>query len=276
MGMIIIEDQRQNRCIAVPARDEESEVDLPSVRRANRREWMPISGTFTGLAALAVIVAALVQPGDAAARTRRHQARAAPLSAVYTDERNCVAKNALAQTQCHNAAFNSHAEYEEKAPRFEANGDCVRIFGARNCSMRIGGGPKGIGFIPTYEGFTLVRAKDGEETLVLPVLAGKSATVEFTPRPVSSLDTEQDAQRSAQAQAAWQNAHSPTIRSAGGALRYREAPKDTMPDPSGDSGEAQPGPAATYPVSPAMLKSMQEEMRKYGNPQPAQAAAPSK
>jgi hypothetical protein len=62
--------------------------------------------------------------------------------------------------------------------------------------------------------------------------------------------------------------HAPVIGSArgGGILRYREAPKGAAPDLSDDQGAEPSGPAATIPVKPSMLKSMQEEMRKYGTP----------
>ncbi len=88
------------------------------------------------LGVLATLSAALLWPDDAAARPRRHwshhTARAvSPVSTIYPDEKSCVAKKALDAAQCHNAALNSHAEYEEKAPRFEADS------AARRCSARI-------------------------------------------------------------------------------------------------------------------------------------------
>jgi hypothetical protein len=222
------------------------------------------------IAVLGAVTAALLQPDEAAARTRRHWSHhsahaVSPVSTVFPDEKSCVAKKALDAAQCHNAALNTHAEYEEKAPRFEANSACGEVFGAHNCSMRIGGGPKGIGFIPSYKGFAIAPQKGSAETLVTPVIAGKGGIVEFTPRPVSRLDTAQDETRGARAQAQWQSAHASGHGSS--VLRYRDAPADELPLGGDDSQEAQPGPVATYPVSPAMLKSMQEEIRKYGNPQ---------
>jgi hypothetical protein len=243
---------------------EESEADVPSVGL----ELMPKLGRSAWLAAIAASVLALAQAGNAEARMRKPPpSPAASASALYADEGDCVAKAALEAPECRNAALNSRAEYEEKAPRFDTNEACARFFGAHNCAMRIGGGPKGIGFVPSYKGFSLVRGKGGAEVMTLPVLAGARALVEFTPRPVSRLDMAQDAARGARAQAAWQNAHAPLVRSAG-AMRYREAPKGAAPDFADDAGEAQPGAAATYPVSPSMLKTMHEEMRKYGNPPP--------
>jgi hypothetical protein len=220
----------------------------------------------------ALLFAAILQVQGAAARPRKApppkpQPAASAPSVTYEDEKDCVAKAALEATECHNAAFNSHAEYEEKAPRLDSNDACMRFFGPHNCSMRIGGG-KGIAFLPSYRGFRLIKGKSGE-MMALPVVPGAVAGVEFSPRPVSDLDMAQDAGRAARAQAAWQSAHSP-VRSAGagsggpGAL-YRDAPKDAAP-PSGDYEKGLPGPATTYPVNPAMLKAMQEEMRKYGTP----------
>ena len=224
----------------------------------------------TALALAGSLGVALLQADDAAARSRRHWSHhAAPVTsavlAVYPDEKSCVAKKALDAAECHNAALNSHAEYEEKAPRFEANSACSEVFGSHNCSMRIGNGPKGIGFVPSYKGFSLIPQKGSEEALVVPVIGGKSGAVEFAPRAVSRLDTEQDETRGARAQAQWQSAHAAAHGSS--VLRYRDAPADELPLGDEDSQEAQPGPVATYPVSPAMLKSMQEEIRKYGNPQ---------
>jgi hypothetical protein len=231
---------------------------------------MPNIGRSVALAAVAAPFLAILLTAGAEARAHKPAHAARPsASAIYADERDCVAKGALEASQCHNAALNSHAEYEEKAPRLESNEACKRFFGARHCSMRIGGGLKGIAFVPSYRGFRLVPGKNGEETMVLPVLSDTDVGIGFTPRPVSRLDTEQDSGRAAKAQAAWQNAHSPAIKSAGGVLRYREAPKGAAPDLSDDGGDAQSGPAATYPVSPTMLKSMQEEMRKYGTPPPS-------
>jgi uncharacterized protein YgiB involved in biofilm formation len=231
-------------------------------------EMMPNFGRLAAVMTVAAPLFAFLLSVDAEARPRRPSHPAQPsASAVYADERDCVAKGALEADQCHNAALNSHAEYEEKAPRLDSNEACKRFF-ARHCSMRIGGGLKGITFVPSYGGFRLLPARKGDETMVLPVLSGTDAGIGFTPRPVSRLDTEQDSGRAARAQAAWQSGHSPVIRSAGGVMRYRDAPKGAAPDLSDDGGEAQQGPAATYPVSPHMLKQMQEEMRKYGTPQP--------
>jgi uncharacterized protein YgiB involved in biofilm formation len=239
-------------------------ADLLSVGR----EPMPGCGRSLWLLAAVAVSLAVAQTDEAQARPRKVLPRPeASASASFADERDCVAKAALEASECHNAAFNSHAEYEEKAPRLDSNEACTRFFGAHNCSMRIGGGLKGIAFIPSYKGFRLVQGKAGSEVMTLPLLAGSGAGVEFAPRPVTRLDTKQDAGRGARAQAAWQGAHAPAIRSAGGgATRYREAPKGAAPDLSEDGGQAQPGPAATYPVNPAMLKAMQEEMRKYGTP----------
>jgi uncharacterized protein YgiB involved in biofilm formation len=226
-------------------------------------------------AATALLLAALLQSEEAASRPRKPPAlkppaaAAAAPAATYEDERDCVAKGALEATECHNAAFNSHAEYEEKAPRLDSNEACLRFFGAHNCSMRIGGG-KGIAFLPSYRGFRLIRGKSGE-MMAVPVVAGSAAGIEFAPRIVSDLDVGQDAARAARAQAAWQSAHSPVIGNArggggDGAAPYRDAPKDAGPLPSGDVEKGLPGPSMSYPVNPAMLKAMQEEMRKYGTP----------
>ena len=224
------------------------------------------------IATAAVLVLCVLQPDDAQARRRRAVGPSpAPAStAAFADDKECIAKAALDEAQCRNAALNSHAEYEEKAPRLSSNEACARFFGAHNCSMRIGGGLAGVAFLPSYRGFRLVPGKGGEETMVLPVIAGTSAGIDFTPRPVSRPDAEQDPARSARAQAAWQNAHAPVLGSAkGGAiLRYREAPKGAVPDLSDDSDKEPSGPAATFPVSPNMLRSMQDEMRKYGTPPP--------
>ena len=238
-------------------------------RRFSHGSISPLT-RVTALALAGTLAAALMQPDDAAARSRRHWSHhGAPATravlAVYPDEKSCVAKRALDAAECHNAALNSHAEYEEKAPRFEVNSACSEVFGAHNCSMRIGNGPKGIGFVPSYKGFSLIPQNGSEEARVVPVIGDKGGTVEFTPRPVSRLDTEQDETRGARAQAQWQSAHAGTHGSS--VLRYRDAPADEAPLGGDDSQEAQPGPVATYPVSPAMLKSMQEEIRKYGNPQ---------
>ncbi len=221
-----------------------------------------------GAAALLVCV---LQMGVAEARSRKPSPQATPsASATFMDEQDCVAKGALAAADCHNAALNSHAEYEEKAPRLSSNDACTRFFGAHNCSMRIGAGLQGIGFLPSYRGFRLVQGKGAGEMMTLPVIAGTDSGIGFTSRPVSRLDTELDGARGARAQAAWQSAHAPVIRSArGGAIPYREAPKGVAPDPSDDEGMQPSGPAASYPVSPAKLKAMQEEMRKYGTPPPA-------
>ncbi len=243
---------------------------LQSFRRCFRHDWTSSPGRAAAIAALSTLTVAISQTDEASARARRHWSHhSAPtvsqVSAVFADEKSCLAKKALDAAQCHNAALNSHAEYEEKAPRFEANSACAEVFGAHNCSMRIGGGPKGIGFIPSYKGFALEPGKGGQDALVTPVIAGKSGVVEFTPLPVSHPDTTQDEARGARAQAQWQSAHAAGHGSS--VLRYRDAPADDIPLGGDDSQEAQPGPVATYPVSPAMLKSMQEEIRKYGNPQ---------
>ncbi|MFI4997594.1 MAG: DUF1190 domain-containing protein, partial [Hyphomicrobiales bacterium] len=129
-------------------------ADLLSVGR----EPTPGCGRSLWLLAAAVSSLAVAQMGEAQARPRKAPPRPeASASAAFSDERDCVAKAALEASECHNAAFNSHAEYEEKAPRLDSNEACTRFFGAHNCSMRIGGGPKGIAFIPSYKGFRLVQ-----------------------------------------------------------------------------------------------------------------------
>lgn len=220
----------------------------------------------------ATVLLAAIEPDVAAARHWRPMAQPKPdpsKSIVYSDEHECLAKNALAEAECHNAFVNSRAEYEEKAPRFDGKDACGRFFGPANCAMRIGaGGPKSIGFVPSYKGFTLVSGKGATETTVLPAIAATSAPVAFTPRPVSKIDTDQDAALGARAQAAWQAAHAAVSREPGGAgaMSYREAPKGAGPDLFDDDSAAMPGPAATYPLSPAMLDRLREEMRKYGTP----------
>ena len=223
--------------------------------------------------AIAAVVVVLVTPDIAVARHWRPRTQpkpAAPQVVVYPDEHDCLTRNALTAPECHNAFVNSRAEYEEKAPRFDGKEACGRFFGAANCAMRIGsGGPGSIGFVPAYKGFTLVAGKKGAETMVLPALAATKAPVTFAPRPVTKVDTDQDAGAGQRAQAAWQAAHAAASRGPGGdaAMSYREAPNGgAAPDIFNDEGEVQPGPAATYPVSPAMLERLHEEMRKYGTP----------
>jgi Protein of unknown function (DUF1190) len=259
MGMIA----RQELTIPRPGSAAHSEEDV--LRGIN---WRIPGGT--GRRALIIALAATLMgalaSGDAQARSRKPASRAQSAAAAsYADERECVAKAALDASECRNAAMNSHAEYEEKAPRLESSGACTRLFGARNCSMRIGAS-RGIAFLPSYRGFRLLPGKAGE-MMAVPMLAGGDAGIAFTPRPVTRLDIAQDAARGMRAQAAWQAAHSPVMRSArgGGGAPYREAPQGAAPDLTDQGGEPT-GPAATYPVSPSMLKAMQEEMRKYGTP----------
>jgi Protein of unknown function (DUF1190) len=249
----------------------EDQPVLPRLRPALRRERLWIAARparLLGLAGtLSLAIMAAGYGGAWAAARKSPPPAAGPAAVAYADEGDCGGKGALEASECHNAALNSRAEYEEKAPRFAANDACTHAFGARNCSMRIGGGANGISFLPSYRGFTLIRGK-GEMT-VLPTLAGAPGLVEFTPRPVSRLDTEQDAARAARAQAAWQRAHAAPVRSAsGGGPLYRDVPKGAAPSLSDDAGAVQSGPVATYPVSPSMLKQMQDEMRKYGSPPP--------
>ena len=240
------------------------------MRSFGRAFTSKIGGRVPFLAGMALFFA-LLGMSAVEARSRRPVARAQPSPlATFADERDCVAKGALEAAECRNAALNSHAEYEEKAPRLDSSDACTGFFGAHNCSMRIGTGLKGIGFLPSYRGFRLLAGKGGDGMMTLPVLAGSGGGVDFTPRPISRLDAGQDPARGARAQAAWQSAHAPVIRSARGAggsiMRYREAPTDAAPDLSDDEGKEPSGSAVTIPVKPSMLKSMQEEMRKYGTP----------
>jgi hypothetical protein len=248
-----------------------SEVVLRDDLSPAKRDGAVVTSAIRYLATAATLVV-LVTPDIAAARHWRPRAQpkpAAPQAVVYPDEHDCLTRNALTASECHNAFVNSRAEYEEKAPRFDGKNACARFFGAANCAMRIGaGGPRSIGFVPAYKGFTLVEGKKGAETTVLPALAATKAPVTFTPRPVAKLDTDLDADAGARAQAAWQAAHAAASRGPGGdaAMSYGEAPSGAAPDIFNDQGEVQPGPAATYPVSPALLERLHEEMRKYGTP----------
>jgi uncharacterized protein YgiB involved in biofilm formation len=200
--------------------------------------------------------------------TPKPEAVKEPTPVIYSDERDCVAKKALDAPLCHNAFVNARAEYEEKAPRFDSKVPCARFFGAANCAMRISSALSGVTFLPSFGGFTLSKEKDGA-TMVRPVLASKTTPVDFSPRPVATLDTEQDAKRGQRAIAAWRAKHDTAPRAPGGgnAMSYRAAPKDTMFDePTGGDVAPLPGPAQTYPVNPAMMQRIEDEMRKYGTP----------
>jgi hypothetical protein len=84
---------------------------------------------------------------------------------------------------------------------------------------------------------------------------------------VQRPDNEIDVGRGARARAAWARMHAPGGHGAGeDGSPYLDAPKDAAPDAYDDNADALSGPAATYPLSPAKLKEMQEEMRKYGTP----------
>jgi uncharacterized protein YgiB involved in biofilm formation len=146
----------------------------------------------------------------------------------YGTEQACVASGRHAAEFCANAAANSRAEFDEKAPRFRSREACESEFPMSGCSIGFSGtdgwaGKKsGIFFTPRLTGFRILETE--RDTIVVPYVAGR--VIGFSPRTVRRRDTHIDARAGEQTRDAWR------VRSAGGAAR---------PQATGDSQPAVPG-----------------------------------
>ncbi len=110
----------------------------------------------------------------------------------YGSEQNCVASGKFNAQQCVNAAANSQAEFEEKAPRFPSRDACEKVFAAAGCSVGFKGsegweGKKsGIYFSPRQQGFRL-GATQGRDMAVTPFTSGPE--IRFSPRSIAKRET---------------------------------------------------------------------------------------
>lgn len=110
----------------------------------------------------------------------------------YGSEQSCGASGRFNAQQCANAAANSQAEFEEKAPRFPSREACEKVFAAARCSVGFKGsqgweGKKsGIYFSPRQQGFR-VEASSGRDMAVTPFTAGPE--IRFSPRPIAKRET---------------------------------------------------------------------------------------
>ena len=115
---------------------------------------------------------------------------------VFVSRAACEQADQLSSEQCGFAFLNARAEFEEKAPRFRARHDCVRVH--KTCSAQIVGqsgfnaAAQGAAiYIPSFQGVTLVTAKWGEAGMsVLPRIAAGSSR--FKSRPIDRLDDKVD------------------------------------------------------------------------------------
>jgi uncharacterized protein YgiB involved in biofilm formation len=103
---------------------------------------------------------------------------------VFGSEYSCRSSGEVSEQICSNAAANSTAEFNEKAPRFSARAECEQVF-RDGCSVGIKGaagweGKKsGIYFQPRQRGFA-VQVLSEQNITVTPLTAG--GRVKFSSR----------------------------------------------------------------------------------------------
>jgi uncharacterized protein YgiB involved in biofilm formation len=144
--------------------------------------------------------------------------------------------------QCANAAANSKAEFEEKAPRFPSREACEKFFPEAGCSLGFKGadgwaGKKsGIYFSPRQQGF--IVAPSGRDAVTTPFTAGPH--IDFSSRSIAKKNASVNSAIGQKARESWraEPAASPA-KGASQELGLSNAP-------AGDRGAVPPPP----PVDP--------------------------
>ena len=172
---------------------------------------------------------------------------------AYLNAEACKAAHALSDAECQTAYANAKAEFDEKAPRFSARGECERYF--RRCMIGdISGGR--VTFVPQMRGFRIDSAR---RRLVVPVPEGGDAGALFQPREIDRTDAFVSSVRKAEAQRTWKAMISPRPATAAPGPSAESAPAgDQAVEPAG-SGEPQ-----SFPVPPALLQDLQARERQFG------------
>jgi hypothetical protein len=144
--------------------------------------------------------------------------------------------------QCANAAANSKAEFEEKAPRFPNREACEKLFPEPGCSLGFKGadgwaGKKsGIYFSPRQQGF--IVAPSGRDAVTTPFTGGPH--IDFSPRSIAKKNASVNSAIGQKARESWRA--EPAASPAKGASQEFGLSNA----PAGDRGAVPPPP----PVDP--------------------------
>lgn len=155
---------------------------------------------------------------------------------IYGSEYGCRSAGKLSAEQCANAAANTQAEFDEKAPRFPSREACERLFRGAGCSVGFKGADgwagkrSGVYFQPRQAGFHVNVVSEREMTATPQVLG---PSIGFSPRTILRKDTRID-QRFARSRELWRP------RAAGAGAAFGVA------TPDGAAGPLPPPP----PVDP--------------------------
>jgi uncharacterized protein DUF1190 len=173
---------------------------------------------------------------------------------VYINSDGCRAAHALGDSECLHAYENAKAEFDEKAPRFATRGECEDHF--QHCMIGdIFSGGHRVTFMSAMRGF---RIDSGRLRRVVPVAYGGEADLLFQPRAVDRDDSFVSGARTADAQKTWRALvsapSSPGITNEGFSNVDENAEDPAL------------GVAKSYPLSPAMLKDLQNREREFGQP----------
>jgi uncharacterized protein YgiB involved in biofilm formation len=144
---------------------------------------------------LACVLALMPALGSAPA-VAQPKAPAAPAPALYSSRAECEAAGRLSREQCGFAFTNARAEFEEKAPRYRARRDCVRVHSL--CSAQIVGASgfnaaaQGAAiYVPSFRGVSIIAAKAGEDApRVLPRIAAGASR--FASRSTARIEDRMD------------------------------------------------------------------------------------
>jgi len=93
-------------------------------------------------------------------------------SFTFASESACLSDKRFTGKQCHTAAINSQAEFDEKSPRYPTRSACEAVLGPRRCSLGFaaGGVPsgtnRGVYFTPQQSGFRIVVRSENDMSVV--------------------------------------------------------------------------------------------------------------
>ncbi|HXY59936.1 MAG TPA: DUF1190 domain-containing protein [Methylocystis sp.] len=159
----------------------------------------------------------------------------------FGSEQSCAASGKIPAERCAIAAANARAEFEEKAPRFEARQTCERAFAA-GCSIGFKGADgwagkrSGVYFSPRQAGFRIIAASEREMT-VTPFVLGPP--IRFSARSILTRNVGIDPRAARSARESWR-AGAAAIGGAKGSEGYGvDAPlavgaREPLPPPPAD------------------------------------------
>jgi Protein of unknown function (DUF1190) len=188
---------------------------------------------------------------------------------TYTSPDECISLGQLNRDMCNNAFTNAQAEFRQKTPDFKTREACEHAFGHGSCMIAIctgvapaGHGRHGCGvaFTPRFNGI-IVSVASLRNATARPFVSGRGSASFYAPRTILKLDISERHVFATRGGRGRNGADVPADALPEGAVIDPNSLAEPNPDPA--------GPVATYPVSAARMKEIQERARRLGLAPPA-------